>query len=369
MNGGVCMKNYIIGRICMVGTFVVFVGLFFLCVGRIEQSRITAQMEQIKDNKINTTHCRTLTVEGGWIYFIPDSGYGNLYKMKLDGSERQKLVDREIKEFVLYEGRIYYPWRDYDEKENKYGDGYISSIGTDGGDERQIIQLQRACYLNVVGGRIYYINDRYGNGIFESAVHSVALDGSDRRIHNDEDTIWLKVINNVIYYMCHGNDTYMLCSVKTDGSDLTLIFGNFYIPLAESAWQNISIFGDTIYFNGTQSLKLDGSSALKDVKTDGTNIANGRIYYTDNNHYKTDRTQECPWGYYEEWVICSAKINSRGKYEDEKVLYTEAIDLEILDHYPYLIYIIGDRLYFRGRAPNRSLYSMNLDGGDLWKIE
>jgi len=355
----------------MVGTFVVFVGLFFLCVGRIEQSRITAQMEQIKDNKINTTHCGTLTVEGGWIYFIPDIGYGNLYKMKLDGSERQKLVDKNIDEFVLYEGRIYYPWRDYDEDENKYGDSYISSIDKDGGDERQITQVQYAYfhYLNVAGDRIYYINYFYGES-YERNIHSVALDGSDRRIHNDEDTIWFKVIDEVIYYLSYLNSrNHMLCSVKTDVSDLTLIFGNFYIPLAESAWQNISIFGDTIYFNGTQSLKLDGSSALKDVKTDGTNIANGRIYYTDNNHYKTDRTQECPWGYYEEWVICSAKINSRGKYEDEKVLYTEAIDLEILDHYPYLIYIIGDRLYFRGRAPNRSLYSMNLDGGDLRKIE
>jgi len=373
------MKNYIVGRIFMVAAFVICVGLFFVCIDGIEQSRIAEQMERVKINTLgNTTPCKTLTVEGGWIYFIPSIGHGNLYKVKLDGSERQKLVDKKISEFVLYEDKIYYFWRDYNEETDKVAEfGFICSVNTDGSDERQLTQFQSAWVrnLDVAHGRIYYINHNYEYGVYESNIHSIELDGSGRRIHSEEPTAWFKVIDDVIYYLTYRNHNLnrMLCSVKTDGSDFKLIYGNLYISLAESTWQNISIFGDTIYFNGTQSLKLDGSSALKEVKTDGTNIANGRIYYTDYNSYKTEKTEENPFGFCDEWLVCSAKINSRGKYEDEKVLYTKKIEMDwgwaFFDHYPYLIYIINDRLYFRSKAPNSSLYSMDLDGGDLRKIE
>jgi len=359
------MKSYIIGRILMVVAFVVCVSLFFLCIDRSEQARMAAQLEQVKDNTLgNTTHCKTLTVEGGWIYFIPGRGYGNLYKVRLDGSERQMLVDKNIGEFVLHGDRIYYPWWDYNEEKNKTAEfGHISSIGTDGSDERQITQLRYYSYflyLSAVGDRIYYID--WPN----RRIHSVALDGSDRRIHNDKVTVWFKVLDDVIYYM--GCD--MFCSVKTDGSDLTLISSELPIgSLSGNGRENINIFGDTVYFssnfNAARSLKLDGSSMLRDVKTDGTNIANGRIYYT----YYTYRTIDNALGCDEEWVICSAKINAGGEYEDEKILYTETMAMVYTGDHSDYIHIIGDRLYFRSRAPNRSLYSMDLDGGDLWKIE
>ena len=357
------IKNYLIERFLIVIILVISVILLFLHIDRMEHKRITTQIEQVKDNVSgNTTHCRTLVVEGDWIYFIPDSGYGNLYKMKLDGSERQKLVDKTIDEFVLFENKIYYPFQDYDEEF-----GFIYSINIDGSDERQVTQIQCARYLNIVGDRIYYINYIYGDKwLYECNIHSTALDCSDQLTHNHDETLWFKVIDDIIYYISYGNNigTYMLCSVKIDGSDLNVIADNLRISLGEYA-QDIDIWGNTIYFSGIYSLKLDESSILKSVKTDGTNIANGRIYYTDSrNFYKADDIN-----YYEDWVICSAKINSKGEYEDEKVLYTGIIDWGILDHYSYFIYIINDKLYFRSRAPNRSLYSMNLDGSDLWKIE
>jgi len=366
------MKNYIIGRIIMVAAFFICVSVFFLCIDGIEQSRIAAQMAQIKDNTSgNVTHCRTLTVEGDWIYFIPGSGYGYLYKVKLDGSERQKLVDKKIGEFFLYENKIYYPWRDYDEETDESAEfGFIFSINTDGSDERQLKQVQYyVIHLNVADGRMYYLTPRYVDGIARRNIHSIALDGSDERIHNNETsyTAWFEVVDDIIYYMTYGR---RLCSVKTDGSDLTLISGDLQISMPNDV-RNINIFGDTMYLFGRYSLKLDGSSLVKEVKSDGTDIADGRIYYgVLRDSYETEKTEEYPYGFCDEWAVCSAKINARGKYEDEKVLFTETKESTyIIDGNSHLIYIIGDRLYFRSREPNRSLYSMDLDGGDLWKIE
>jgi hypothetical protein len=50
----------------------------------------------------------SLNIVGNWIYYINESDNFKIYKMKLDGSSKMKVIDDTARQILLADGFIYY---------------------------------------------------------------------------------------------------------------------------------------------------------------------------------------------------------------------------------------------------------------------
>lgn len=75
-------------------------------------------------------------IEDGWIYYANNADDINLYKMRLDGSDSQKIDDIRVYELIVHEGWIYFV--------NYSHGGYLFKMKTDGSSLTQLTEYRTA---------------------------------------------------------------------------------------------------------------------------------------------------------------------------------------------------------------------------------
>jgi S1-C subfamily serine protease len=125
------------------------------------------------------------TVSNGWIYFKEDYDE-SLYKMRTNGSDKKLLCkDLGIDSCIVVDG----DWVYYNTSGKEIG---IYKLGIDGKDKQQIL-FEAIDSFNVSGGYIYY-NDSYKN------IYKIRVDGSNKvRIGTGIDQS-INIADNWIYY-------------------------------------------------------------------------------------------------------------------------------------------------------------------------
>lgn len=110
----------------------------------------------IENTMLSEDHCRSLSVSGGWLMYYYNSYNENcLYKVKIDGSQYEKLINKMVI-FPCVGGE----WVYYAEKSEA---GVLWCVSTDGREPQRIAEGFIQNYA-VVDGWVYYLyaNEPYG---------------------------------------------------------------------------------------------------------------------------------------------------------------------------------------------------------------
>ncbi len=216
-----------------------------------------------------------LIVDGEWIYYsnIPfeQNEMGAIYKVKIDGTEKTKLVDDSImasmagKGFELDGDWLYYL--------SLNEEGSLYRVHIEGGDREK---LSEGYGFHLKGDWIYY-------NTFESGprINRMKKDGSDDSVVFEEAAILLDVSDEHIYYSDESGNN--LKKITLDGSAVEeLNIDNVYL------FQAIE---DELYYvtqpaipepdNQLYRAKMDGSGITKLSDDDSffMEVAGGWIYY------------------------------------------------------------------------------------------
>jgi len=90
-----------------------------------------------------------------WIYFISHSDRFRLYKMDINGKNLHSISDKGIRDFSIYDGRIYF-------SHEKDGHGMLESMDMDGGDVRLVADILPFDFVKK-GDTLYYTDSRDSN--------------------------------------------------------------------------------------------------------------------------------------------------------------------------------------------------------------
>jgi len=199
---------------------------------------------------------REITAVDEWVYYYKNN---NLYRVKLNGTDREKVSDREISCYQIVEDDIYYIY----EKDRVQ---YIAKMDLDGEDTERLAKADEDIEfetLYVKGGKIYYItskqNEEYDRDYY---LYKMSKKGkNNERISKIDTNIQnINMQDDLIYYtVTEDYNTFMIKSVKYNGTDKTLIKKN-------SMAININLAEDWIVFLGEND---DGDSIMKMITTDG----------------------------------------------------------------------------------------------------
>ncbi|CZQ85562.1 Hypothetical protein Tpal_650 [Trichococcus palustris] len=203
-----------------------------------------------------------MSVSGDWIYFTNGIYSGNLYKVKTDGSEKTKISSDPIGYMNIQGDWIYYS-NGTRKEDFKMGNIYVPGFGNLykmklDGSEKTKISDDILGYINVSGDWIYYVDSvttENSSGI--ANLYRIKTDGTEKNKLNDDETPFINVVGDWIYYS-NGGDSGKLYKMKTDGS------GNTKINNDSSG--SINVVGDWIYYT---YYSLFGQKEYK-IKTDGT---------------------------------------------------------------------------------------------------
>ena len=232
-----------------------------------------------------------INVVGEWIYYCND---GEVYKMKTDGTERKKIYNEAPDSMIVIGEWIYF---------STHFKG-VYKMKTDGTEREKMVDMEFEddwfYNMNIVDDWIYYCkqeedeeNDSY------DAVYRMKLDGTEKqKISNDDFWSWtMCVVDDWIY--CKLFDEDGIYRMKTDGSEKQRII--------EDEVASINVVGEWIYYvsyveDGYRlyKVKTDGAEKqrLNDRETDNINVVGDWIYYTpiwgDEILYKvkTDGTED-----------------------------------------------------------------------------
>lgn len=267
----------------------------------------------------NLNNWGTAVQDGDWIYFANTGDRNRLYRIRVDGTDKQKLFDEDpVDSINVNNGWIYCIAGDVD------CGGYIYRLRTDGGSPQQLsedlftwicfhdgrIYYQKTCLNGEFGwmntdGTDQHVLDRTGSGGFNInavisdkciyysvwtynqgsnmvSTYRMSADGSGKvQISSGQTTtIYNPIIlqgGDWIYYTNVPDNS--LYRMRTDGSGSTLVLKGKLILL------NIS--GDRLYYTlqdekGIFRMRLDGSDREKitNMETCGINIVPDWIYFS-----------------------------------------------------------------------------------------
>jgi hypothetical protein len=272
-----------------------------------------------KSSSVNVNNYGLIASQGDWIYYNSTFGdYGKLYRMKADGSEREKLSDDNpcyinlIDDWIYYTSRIgcigiYRIRTDSSERQRLNDDVvlgitvvadwvyYINAsdnfklyrIRTDGSG-RQKLNDDNLFTLNIVDSWIiystYYKWDMEVNS--DCGIFRIKTDGRERQKLSDDHSEYLTTCDKWIYY-CNKSDKGTLYRIGIDGSDKRRINERHYLSdvlVANDGW----VYYRTIIFRSKWAIfriRTDGSDEQQlwtGYKPDYLNVVGDWIYYCIN---------------------------------------------------------------------------------------
>ena len=155
---------------------------------------------------------KMITVTDGWIYYSQDD---NFYKIKTNGKDRIKLLNKDVVAYQIDGNNIYYAYKDGI-------DCIIAKIKTNG---TEIIELESNCNPNfyVDGNKIYYIKEEYNSEKYEYeyTLCEMKESGEKKEITKLPNTIkQINMSEDGIYYLTTENyEKYELYKMDYSGKN------------------------------------------------------------------------------------------------------------------------------------------------------
>lgn len=249
--------------------------------------------------------------------------------------------------------RIYYCQRD--DIKGLYG---IYSMDTDG-EDIQNLSDDKAGYINVIDGRIYYINLANDDSC---GLYSMQTDGSDRQKLSDDGARYMTVADGWIYYS-NADDGGKLYKLKTDGSERVKlnddnsesvnVVGNrvFYVTHADGDSFGESSFSEDNFGERAEvySVSVDGYDK-SDVIEAANQIcidAENEAYYTIScgSMYMMDADGQIAFNSSREHISGFTVAGDRIYFIEEEPGENETSDLDLSDPGIYMMYADASRSY------------------------
>ena len=231
---------------------------------------------EIGNTNSNLINSGRVVAKNNWVFF---SNFG-IYKMKEDGSAKEKLGD------------------------------------------------DSAFFMNVVGGYLYY--DAYVNDGYKFI--KMKIDGSEKKIIFDKRCMFANIVGDWVYFISTSEENPYsghVCKIKTDGSAFKRLSNN-----ANSFCLNV--VNDWVYFlNRDPGENWDSDNLVYRIKTDGTDESKySSIQCIQQQFVATD---ECVYqdGFDDDIKNCLFKINSNGKVIEKLNLTTSISSFCVLDGWVY----------------------------------
>lgn len=256
---------------------------------------------------------------------------------------------------------------------------YLYKMRLDG-TEKQILTKDNVCSVNVVGEWVYYTNESDA-----SSLYKIRIDGSKRTKINSDVSYSLHVVNEWVYYV--SKDT--IYKIKTDGSEKTFLCsdvcmninveGNwiYYINNNNSRMYKISTDGTSrseiregiqaAYLNVADGmLYYSWMSTIGKIKPDGTgllsynfpnrqmdfiNVSNGWIYFLEHDFSGGPDNVKT--------TLSKMRIDGTEKQEIIQIKFSEV---------NFYINVLNDWIYFPNKDDNNYLYRVMTDGSNLQKM-
>ena len=234
--------------------------------------------------------------DGKWIYY---KFKGNLYKSKLDGSEKTMLysigeVKPDLNQYLWYIN-VRGDWVYFAGKNNETGTAGLYKIKKDGTDIQRLVSDTYANEVYVIGDKIYYDRDY---------VLSCDGDGSDKQRINAVETkgYIFNISDGYMYWQEEdAQKIYHVYRRKLDGTDEQEIDERrITYAVVDDGW----IYYEEYYRDegvGLMKMRVDGTDR-QNVMTNGFdkyNVKDGWIYYYDSGEdkatlwkIKTDGTEQ-----------------------------------------------------------------------------
>lgn len=343
----------------------------------------------------------------GWVYYQTESEDYKLYRMNTDGTNKI-VITEDSAAFVNIVGEyIYYSNFSYN--------GEIIRINSEG-TGRTVLNDDVSMYANVWGDWIYYKDEE------DKHIYKIKLDGTGRTLLSYNDGTDLNVVDNWIYYVNKSNGD-LLYRVSTDGT--------IEEKLTDSSVDKINTaVGRLFFFDGEKegylmSMKMDktelgwfgADGVIDSIKNPSITVAKGDFFELPETviGHMSDGSQfyfPVAWdsskvdtnilgtsfyvgtvGYYPARILLNLTVAERGNtnsnsvnksiaaqkdgyiyfqgYPDGK-LYKSKEDgtdrIELSDHSPVSINVIGEWAYYINYSEHGVLYKIKTDGSNKTKV-
>ena len=197
--------------------------------------------------------------KNGWVYYRSEADHWNLYKAKIDGTEKTKICDDTPAYINVLDEWIYYC---------NYNDGFsIYRIRTDGNNREKL--LDGYCgNLHVTSEKLYFDLRNENNA---PQIYSADLDGSNKKL-------LVENLSVAAYYdgILYGRDTENLYAVNSVTDTMETIFAGYT--------HNVAADDNGIYFwavdDGTFCrIDNNGNKTVLHSGGDLFTYADGELYY------------------------------------------------------------------------------------------
>lgn len=138
-------------------------------------------------------------LEEGWIYFLSQGEeQGRLYRISTDGLVEEKLNEEETVTFSLDKGLIYYVIDETPYTDGELGEGValvynVYKMKVDGSEKSMVTEASPGAF-NVYKGWIYYQDSMDGK------IYRVKTDGTGKEVIRDRSLLNIMIIGNWIYF-------------------------------------------------------------------------------------------------------------------------------------------------------------------------
>lgn len=189
-------------------------------------------------SKIINTSVKSINVLGKWVYYCKSTENGlnfRLYKINLDGSNNTKISDDSIVDgnFTVVNGFIYYKVN----SENGGEDLYRCKL--DGSQKHKL--LDNIDNFTINDKNIYYYTSLNNGGLFK-----VNLDGTNKTKLSDDVIDLIAISDNNIYYTVNQHINKILYSIDLNGKNKTKLYES-------NDFTNLNVTKNLLFFNTTTS--------------------------------------------------------------------------------------------------------------------
>ena len=271
-----------------------------------------------------------LTSQGDWVYFIvPAEGYA-IYKMRTDGSGKQRLGEDNGCCLNIVADWLYYC--------NNSENNCIFKIRTDGSERTQVSD-DNCKYMAVYGEWIVYASMNEGDSLYK-----MRLDGSERTLVVQSPVMYPYLYGGRIYF--RHRDERSFYSVAPDGSDLK--------QLAPQGVEGFCIEGDWIYY-----ITVNQSMVVEKMRLDGSEVTHVLRFVGKGGLV----------------LIADGRLIAGGMLEGSDHEQVVVIDLDtmaetvLVDEWCEAFYIAGGMGYYLDYEEGNAWYYADLASGETGKLE
>jgi serine/threonine protein kinase len=199
----------------------------------------------------NSNNSGLSAIQGDWIYYRNDSDNGYLYRINLDGTQKERINTDNSYSIVVSGEWVYY--------RNENAAGRLYRVPAAGGTGERLND-EFSAFINIAGEWVYYQNHTGGDVIYR-----IRIDGSGREKLTAGQSSFINVINDHVYFV-NNSDGHRIYRMRLDGSQMEKLSDDFS--------SHINIYDDWIYYM-TRNLIFDSSN--NSWLTESTNINRIRL--------------------------------------------------------------------------------------------